>query len=259
LNIGRKFFHIARDDFGLLWKGGHLSDLNVSAQSILSDDHWLWVSLRFWVSADATLYQLSQYNALWTHLRQCIDSSSLVTCQDLVSLEAKLSAAPSSAIISVDEKPYDPGEEDPLQSSSPSTLPPLPKDRSSDNPKSLDPSGLSDNDSSYLSQCIQHPVPVLHSRLYYSPHYHKCTRSIVLQPRTKTRSHFRNALTGTTVDSYNLLVAGNLSRTLRSRSLVRHRGSPLLRRFGVRGLLRPLSASSTDPSLRACLTSYEPN
>jgi hypothetical protein len=56
------------------------------------------------------------------------------------------------------------------------------------------------------------------------PHYHKCTRSIVLQPRSKTRSHFRNALTVTTVDSYNLLVAGNLSRTLRSWSLVRHRG-----------------------------------
>jgi hypothetical protein len=90
------------------------------------------------------------------------------------------------------------------------------------------------------------------------PHYHKRTRSIVLQPRSMTRSHFRNALTITTVDSYNLLVAGNLSRTLRSRSLVQPRGSPLLRRFGVRGLLRPLSASSTDPSQRACLTSYEP-
>jgi hypothetical protein len=65
------------------------------------------------------------------------------------------------------------------------------------------------------------------------PHYHKRTRSIVLQPRTMTRSHFRNALTITTVDSYNLLVAGNLSQTLQSRSLVQPRGSPLLRRFGV--------------------------
>jgi hypothetical protein len=86
------------------------------------------------------------------------------------------------------------------------------------------------------------------------PHYHKHTRSIALQPRTKTWSHFRNALTVTTVDSYNLLVAGNLSRKLQFRSLVTPRGSPLLRRFGVRGLLRPLLAGSTDPSLRACLT-----
>jgi hypothetical protein len=86
------------------------------------------------------------------------------------------------------------------------------------------------------------------------PHYQKRTRSIVLQPRTMTRSRFKSALTITTVDSYNLLVAGNLSRTLQSRSLVQPRGSPLLRRFGVRGLLRPLSASSTDPSQRACLT-----
>jgi hypothetical protein len=87
------------------------------------------------------------------------------------------------------------------------------------------------------------------------PHYHKRTRSIVLQPRTMTRSRFKSALTITTVDSHNLLVAGNLSRTLRSRSLVQPRGLPLLRRFSVRGLLRPLSASSTDPSQRACLTS----
>jgi hypothetical protein len=65
-------------------------------------------------------------------------------------------------------------------------------------------------------------------------------------------------LTITTVDSHNLLVAGNLSQTLRSRSLVQPRGLPLLLRFSVRGLLRPLSASSTDPSQRACLTSYEP-
>jgi hypothetical protein len=86
------------------------------------------------------------------------------------------------------------------------------------------------------------------------PHYHKRTRSIVLKPRTMTRSCLKGALTITTVDSHNLLVAGNLSRTLRSRSLVQPRGLPLLRRFGIRGLLRPLSASSTDPSQRACLT-----
>jgi hypothetical protein len=86
------------------------------------------------------------------------------------------------------------------------------------------------------------------------PHYHIRTTSIVLQPRTMTRSRLKGALSITTVDSHNLLVAGNLSRTLRSRSLVQPRGSPLLRRFGVRGLLRPLSASSVDPSQRACLT-----
>jgi hypothetical protein len=86
------------------------------------------------------------------------------------------------------------------------------------------------------------------------PHYHIRTISIVLQSRTMTRSRLKGALSITTVDSHNLLVAGNLSRTLRSRSLVQPRGSPLLRRFGVRGLLRPLSASSTDPSQRACLT-----
>jgi hypothetical protein len=41
---------------------------------------------------------------------------------------------------------------------------------------------------------------------------HKINRA---QTKTKDcRSHFKNALTGTTVDSYNLLVAGNLSRTL---------------------------------------------
>jgi hypothetical protein len=43
------------------------------------------------------------------------------------------------------------------------------------------------------------------------PHYQKRTRSIVLQPRTMTRSRFKSALTITTVDSHNLLVAGILS------------------------------------------------
>jgi hypothetical protein len=110
-----------------------------------------------------------------------------------------------------------------------------------------------------LSQCIQHPVPVLHSRLYFSLTITNAQDQSCSNQEPMTRSHFRSALTITAVDSYNLLVAGNLSRTLRSRSLVQPRGLPLLRRFGVRGLLRPLSASSTNPSQRACLTSYEPN
>jgi hypothetical protein len=62
-----------------------------------------------------------------------------------------------------------------------------------------------------LSQCIQHPVPVLHSRLYYSLTITNAQDQSCSNQETMTRSHFRNALTITTVDSYNLLVAGNLS------------------------------------------------
>jgi hypothetical protein len=109
-----------------------------------------------------------------------------------------------------------------------------------------------------VSQCIQHPVPVLHSRLYYSLTITNAQDQSCSNQEPMTWSHIRNALTITTVDSHNLLVAGNLSRRSQSWSFVQPRGSPLLRRFSVRGLLRPLSASSTDPSRRACLTSYEP-
>jgi hypothetical protein len=64
----------------------------------------------------------------------------------------------------------------------------------------------------------------------------------VLQPRPGTGSHFNDARI--------MLVAGNLqlAQTLRSQFLVLPRGLHLLRCFGIRGLLRPLSASSTDPS-----------
>jgi hypothetical protein len=144
LNIGRKFFHIARDDFGLLWKGGHLSDLNAYAQSILSDDHWLWVSLRLRVSADATLYQLSQYNALWTRVRNLIDTSSLLTYHDLLAVQDRH----NSAIITVDDKPRSAAELC-LQVWPPAlTSLSVPKDSSLDD-DSQDSSGSGDDDSSF--------------------------------------------------------------------------------------------------------------
>jgi hypothetical protein len=65
-----------------------------------------------------------------------------------------------------------------------------------------------------VSQCIQHPVPVLHSRLYYSLTITNAQDQSCPNQEPMTQSHFRNALTITTVGSYNLLVAGNLSRTL---------------------------------------------
>jgi hypothetical protein len=144
LNIGRKFFHIARNDFGLLSKAGHLSENNVSAHSILDDDHWLWVSLRHRVGADATLHHLSQYNALWTRIRNLIDTSSLLTYQDLVAVLNRH----NSAIITVDDKPCSVAELCSPVWPPDLTPPSLPKDSSLDDDSQVS-SGSGSDDSSF--------------------------------------------------------------------------------------------------------------
>jgi hypothetical protein len=143
LNIGRKFFHIARNDFVLLSKAGQLSKNNVSARSIVDDDHWLWVSLRHRVGADATLHHLSQYNALWTRIRNLIDTSSLLTYQDLVAVLNRH----NSAIITVDDKPCSVAELCSPVWPPDLTPPSLPKDSSLDDDSQVSSRSGSDDSS----------------------------------------------------------------------------------------------------------------